>query len=208
MTSRWESIGSERFESHRHNDVTTAGSFGQFKSCSSGDGTTPGKTPRIGVQVRALWDAGWRDPFTVPGAPLSWEGLRVARFVGGRQHRHLLQLGGPSGGAAQPVEGTVAGRRGEPEAGVARDAVAPPALERQREGVLRALLGDVPVARHPDQGGDDRPPLLAEGPGDGGFDVGRYISQIGLTSIVPFRALGIFDATSMASSRSLQSATK
>jgi hypothetical protein len=28
-------------------------------------------------EVRALWEAGWRDPFTVPGAPLSWEGLQA-----------------------------------------------------------------------------------------------------------------------------------
>jgi hypothetical protein len=28
-------------------------------------------------EVRALWAAGWRDPFTVPGAPLSWGGLQA-----------------------------------------------------------------------------------------------------------------------------------
>ena len=40
---------------------------------------------------------------------------------------------------------------------------------------------------------------------DGGLHVGDYSSQIGLTSMLPFRAPGIFDATPMASSRSLQS---
>jgi hypothetical protein len=28
-------------------------------------------------EVRTLWDTGWRDPYTVPGAPLSWEGLKA-----------------------------------------------------------------------------------------------------------------------------------
>ena len=87
---------------------------------------------------------------------------------------------------------------------VARDSVARPALERARERVLRALLGEIPVAGHPDQGGDDSTPLLAEDPGDRGFDR-RYISQIGLTSIVPCRAPGIIAAISIASSRFLQS---
>ncbi len=32
---------------------------------------------RAGAEVRALWDADWRDPFTVPGAPLNWEGLQA-----------------------------------------------------------------------------------------------------------------------------------
>ena len=80
------------------------------------------------------------------------------------------------------------------------------ALERQCEGFLRALLGDVPVARHPDQGHDDAAPLLTEGDGDRGLDR-AHISQIGLTSIEPDRAPGIFAATSIASSRSLQSTT-
>src|SRR4029453_1582998 len=68
-----------------------------------------------------------------------------------------------------------------------------------------ALLGDVPVARHPDEGGDDLSPLVAESFCDGGLDVGDYTSQIGLTSIDPSRAPGIFAATSIASSRSLHS---
>ena len=31
---------------------------------------------RAATEVRALWDAGWRDPFTVPGAPLKWDQLQ------------------------------------------------------------------------------------------------------------------------------------
>ena len=124
---------------------------------------------------------------------------------GGRQHRDLLQLGGARRGAAQPVERAVARGGREPRAGIARDAVARPPLERAREGVLRALLGEIPVAGDPDQRRDDAAPLVAERVGDGGLDVGRYISQIGRTSIEPCCAPGIFDATSIASSRSLQS---
>jgi hypothetical protein len=37
-----------------------------------------------------------------------------------------------------------------------------PRFEGLRESVLRALLGQVPVAGRPDQGGDDAPPLVSE----------------------------------------------
>ena len=80
-----------------------------------------------------------------------------------------------------------------------------PPLERPREGVLRALLGEIPVAGEPDQRRDDASPLVAERIGDGRLDVGGYISQIGRTSIEPSLAPGIFDAISIASSRSAQS---
>src|SRR5205823_8843417 len=65
----------------------------------------------------------------------------------------------------------------------------------------------VPVAGDPDEGGDDPPPLIPERLGDGGLD-DRYISQIGLTSMLPGRAPGSLAATSRASSRSLQSTRK
>ena len=80
-----------------------------------------------------------------------------------------------------------------------------PPFERPGERVLRALLGEIPVAGEPDQRGDDPSPLVAERVGDGRLDVGGYISQIGRTSIEPCRAPGIFDAISIASSRSAQS---
>ena len=50
-----------------------------------------------------------------------------------------------------------------------------------------------------------RPHSAWKAAGDGGLDLGGHISQIGLTSTLPTRAPGIFAATSMASSRSLQS---
>ena len=109
--------------------------------------------------------------------------------------------------APETIEGAVTGHRRQPRAGAARDAVAGPALQRGRKGILRALLGQVPVAGHADQRRDDPSPFGLEGRRHGGLDVGGYISQIGLTSMPPFRAPGIFDATSIASSRSLQSTT-
>lgn len=131
--------------------------------------------------------------------------LVEGRFVIGGQGGHLLELDGPRRGAAQAIEGTIARRRRQPGAGVAGDAIAGPTFQRPREGVLRALLGEIPVTGDPDQGRDDPSPLLTERPGDGGVNVGGYRSQIGLTSIDPTRAPGIFAAISMASSRSLQS---
>ncbi len=118
------------------------------------------------------------------------------------------RLGRAQPGAPRPVDGAVAGHRREPGAGAARDAVAGPALQRGGEGILRALLGQVPVAGQADQGRDDPAPLGVERLGNGGLDVGRHISQIGLTSTDPSRAPGIRAATSMASSRSLQSTRK
>jgi hypothetical protein len=99
--------------------------------------------------------------------------------------RDLAVLRGARTRPAQPVDGAVARRGGEPRAGIARDAVAVPSLDRAREGVLRALLGEIPVGGLADQSGDDASPLVAEGLGDCGLDVGGYISQVGLTSIVP-----------------------
>jgi hypothetical protein len=129
----------------------------------------------------------------------------TTRLVRGGQHGDLLQFGGPSRGAAQLVHGAMARRRDEPRAGVAGNAVAGPAFQRPRDGVLRTLLGEVPVTRRRDQGRDDPAPFLTKDAGDRGLDLGGYISQIGLTSIDPTRAPGIFAAISMASSRSLQS---
>jgi hypothetical protein len=103
----------------------------------------------------------------------------------------------------------MAGHRGEPGAGTARDAVTRPPLGGPRKGILRALLGQVPVTGEANKGGDDLAPLLVERLRNGDLDVGAYmISQIGLTSIEPELAPGSCDAASIASSRSLQSTTK
>ena len=86
----------------------------------------------------------------------------------------------------------------QPRAGVGRDAVARPALGRDRERLLRGLLGEVEVAEEADQGGEDAAPLVAEGPLER-----RHHSTIGRTSIAPpRRAAGIRAASSIAASRS------
>ena len=87
-------------------------------------------------------------------------------IAGNGQGSRLPQPGRLGGAAAEPVQRAVARHRGQPGAGTARDAVARPGLQCLREGVLRALLGQVPVAGHPDQGGHDPAPLLAERLGD------------------------------------------
>ena len=78
----------------------------------------------------------------------------------------------------------------------------------RREGVLCAFLGEVPVTREADQRRHHPAPLVewkASVTAARHISPVGYISQIGLTSIAPCRAAGIFDATSIASSRSLQS---
>ena len=99
----------------------------------------------------------------------------------------------------------MAGHRGEPGAGRRGMPSTRPPFGGLRKGILRALLGQVPVTGEANQGGDDLAPLLLERLRNGDFDLGAYISQIGLTSIEPELAPGIFDATSIASSTSLHS---
>src|SRR4051794_21594562 len=127
--------------------------------------------------------------------------IAVIRHLAGPQRRSLAELAGLGRPAAQAVQGAVAGRGGEPRAGAARDAIARPALQRRGEGVLRTLLGEVPVTGHPDQGRDHAPPFLLERLGERALDARGHSSQSGLTSIVPYLAAGCLDATSIASSR-------
>ena len=78
-------------------------------------------------------------------------------------------------------------------------AVARPALRRDREGLLRGVLGELEVAEEADQRGEDATPLVAEDP----LEVGRYHSTSGRTSIAPpMLAAGIRAASSIAASRS------
>ncbi len=80
--------------------------------------------------------------------------------------------------------------------GFSGDAVARPALGREREGLLRGLLGEVEVAEEADEGGEHPPPLLAKGLLD-------QRSTSARTSIAPpRRAAGIRAASSIAASRS------
>jgi hypothetical protein len=60
-------------------------------------------------------------------------------------------------------------RRHEPAARARRDAVARPALRRDRERLLGGLLGEIEVAEEADQGSEDAAPLIAEDLVEGGL---------------------------------------
>ncbi len=79
-----------------------------------------------------------------------------------------------------------------------RDALARPALGRDRECLLSGFLGEVEVAEEPDERGKDASPLVAEDV----LEAARH-STIGRTSIAPpMLAAGILAASSIAASRS------
>ena len=65
-------------------------------------------------------------------------------------------------------------------AGLDGHALARPALGGDRERLLRGFLGEVEVAEEADEGGEDAPPLVAEG-----LLEDRYRSTIGRTSTAP-----------------------
>ncbi len=62
----------------------------------------------------------------------------------------------------EAVDGPIAGRRGDPRAGLAGQPVPRPPFERRDEGVLDGLLGDVEVAGLADERRDRPSRLLAE----------------------------------------------
>jgi hypothetical protein len=64
--------------------------------------------------------------------------------------------------AAKPVHRLVARNPGYPGAGIVRDAVVGPALDRDHERLLDGLLGEVEVTEDPDQARDRPPRLVAE----------------------------------------------
>jgi hypothetical protein len=82
-----------------------------------------------------------------------------------RHERHVEQAGlrGQRAIAADAIDRAVARGRDQPARRVRRDPVSRPALRRDREGVLRGLLGEVEVAEEADEGGEDLPPRVAEG---------------------------------------------
>src|SRR5262249_14736611 len=88
----------------------------------------------------------------------------------------LLKELGPAGAAAEPVDGAICRNGRQPGALALRHSVDRPAPQRLRERLLRALLGQVPVAGPPDQRGDDATPLLAGGRINRALDRGRGMS--------------------------------
>jgi hypothetical protein len=65
------------------------------------------------------------------------------------------------------VDRLVARGGGDPRAGIARQAALGPDLERDEEGVLDGLLGEVEVTEHPDERRDRPPRLFPEQAADG-----------------------------------------
>jgi hypothetical protein len=65
------------------------------------------------------------------------------------------QLAGQPLVPPDPVDGPVPGGEHEPAAGVGRDALGGPLLQRRDQGVLRHLLGQADVAQQPGQARDD-----------------------------------------------------
>lgn len=108
-------------------------------------------------------------------------------FVRDRQPRRFPEFARSRGGAPDPVDGTVAGGGGEPCSGVLGHAVARPGAHGERECVLGAFLGQVPVAGDADEGGHDGAPLVAERLRDRGF--GRVVLPGHCVSL-PVRACG------------------
>ena len=146
---------------------------------------------------------------------LFWNGERISREDAVVRFTEviLVELGGGSAELLEPplslppdaVERPVARRDHEPGGGVARHPAHRPGLDRRDEGGLHRLLGVVDVTEEADQGGQEPAVLLPERGLDGGSDFGQLNSRMGRISIAPQRAPGIFEARSIASSRSLQS---
>src|SRR5579871_1993610 len=99
-------------------------------------------------------------------------------LVGKRRRVHLLLgtvrreqtgLGGQRPLAADGVYGSVPGRRHQPGARIAGDAVARPSCGGDSERLLCGFLGEIKVAEEADQGGEDAAPLLAEDVLEGGY---------------------------------------
>jgi hypothetical protein len=114
--------------------------------------------------------------------------------------RHLEQAGlrRQRAVAADPVDRSVTPRPHEPGTRVGWNALARPALRRDREGLLRGFLGEVEVAEEADQRSEHPSPLIAED-----LVERAYHFTIGRTSTAPpIRAAGIREASSIAASRS------
>jgi hypothetical protein len=130
--------------------------------------------------------------------PLVGKGRLLHLILHGLEHVEQACLLGERPLAAQAVDRAVAGSDRQPGARVRRPAVPGPALGRDRERLLRGLLGEIEVAEEADQAGEDAAPLV---PKD--LLEQRYLSTNGLTSIAPpIRAAGIRAAISSAASRS------
>ena len=137
----------------------------------------------------------------------------------------LSERGSKARAAPHAVDRLEAAGGHEPRARVARHAVARPLLDRRRKGIVHRLFGEIEIAEQADQGCEHTPRVGAV---DGIHHLPRTLasnrprrsryqrtgcqplccwlkSSIGRTSTLPSRADGIFEATWMASFRSLAS---
>ena len=124
---------------------------------------SPASVRRVSATRASSGSAGWQQvkisrsrssgiaARSSPGRPVRFVGRHratscsLAASVAPRRSRSRARL-------RAVVVSQAPGRRGTPSAR--------PAVQRLRERVLGALLGQVPVPGHPDQGGDDAAPLL------------------------------------------------
>ena len=108
--------------------------------------------------------------------------------VAERGHRQLAAL---VGGPAEEVDRPVPGGQGQPGRRVGRRPVRLPADERLRERITGGVLGQRPVARHPDEPGDDACPVRTVRLGDGVRRRAHSSSpRTGRISMRPWRAIG------------------
>src|SRR5919201_2574572 len=125
-----------------------------------------------------------------------------AERLQGREHLDLLPAAAV---ASEAVDRPVTRGRDDPGAGVGRDALGRPTLQRDREGVLDGLLRDVEAAGDPDERGDRASRLASERAIDRGTEVlvycGASNSITARPSIFPLNAPGHFAGASRASSR-------
>jgi hypothetical protein len=85
---------------------------------------------------------------------------RVLLGVGDLEQARLRRQGAI---APDAVDRAAASRRDQPPCRARRRTFSGPALGRDREGLLRGLLGEVEVAEEADERSEDAPPVLAEG---------------------------------------------
>ena len=137
--------------------------------------------------------------------------IRGERPAGQLIHRaHLLELASLVRRAPDPIERGVARDGGDPRAGVRRKPVERPHSGGLLEGVLRGILRETPVPGDADECHDDARPLVPVSARQRIIDAQSVPpapgsrGQKGRSSSEPQRAIGCFDATSIASSRSRQ----
>jgi hypothetical protein len=130
------------------------------------------RDPRLERQRRVAAREDEPEPVIADAAAVGLGQVPTRRIGASRlEQGRLAQLGGLVGAAAQHVDRAVAGGGGQPGAGTDRHPVTLPRLQGAGERVLRALLGQVPVAGDRDQRGDDLAPLGREGGAEGRLDL-------------------------------------